>query len=382
MRILYVITAAEFGGAPHHVIKLMEHMVEQGHAVGLVAAPEPRLMEEAEKLEVSVFPNPHFVGFGKPVEDIKSLWGVYQAIKSFKPDLVHAHSTKAGFAARLCCFILRFKPVLFTAHGWAFTEGRPYWKRWLLAQAERLAARATTRIICVSEHDRELALQFGVARQDKLVVVHNGITPWLPTQGGGARIRRGLGLQNTTTITFVGRLVPQKDVLTLLSAMKDLPNGKLLMIGDGELRPQVEDFIHQNELEDRVVLLGTRYDVPDILADSDIFVLPSRWEGLPYVVIEASMAGLPVVATRVGGIPELVEDGVTGFLVPPGNPEALSEAIQRLLDNKDLRHQMGRAGREKALREFTSEHMLVETDKVYEGVAGSEHTADHSATLI
>ena len=164
--------------------------------------------------------------------------------------------------------------------------------------------------------------------------------------------------------------------------MKDLPNGKLLMIGDGELRPQVEDFIHQNELEDRVVLMGTRYDVPDILAASDIFVLPSRWEGLPYVVIEASMAGLPVVASRVGGIPELVEDSVTGLLVPPGNPEALSEAIQRLLDNEDLRHQMGQAGREKALREFTSDHMLAETDKIYEGVTDSEYTADHSATLI
>ena len=129
-------------------------------------------------------------------------------------------------------------------------------------------------------------------------------------------------------------MAPPKDLVILLKALRVLPDCKLLIIGDGELRPQIEDFIRQNELADQVVLMGTRYDVLDILKATDIFVLPTRWEGLPYVVIEASMAGLPVVASWVGGIPELVEDGVTGFLVPPGNPEALSEAIQRLLDNK------------------------------------------------
>ena len=143
MKILYVVTGAEFGGASLHVLQLMKHMVSEGHEVGLVAAPEPRLMEGAKALGVKVFPNPHFVRPIRPWKDFRALWPVFRAIRRFDPDIVHAHSTKAGYAARFACAILR-KPVIFTAHGWAFTEGRSMWKRRLLALAERLAIK----IIC------------------------------------------------------------------------------------------------------------------------------------------------------------------------------------------------------------------------------------------
>lgn len=369
MRILYVITAAEWGGAPLHVHQLMEYMVKQGHEVGLVAAPEPRLMAGAGALGVKVFPNPHFVRPVRPWEDLRALWPVFRAIGAFNPDLVHAHSTKAGYAARLACAVLR-KPVVFTAHGWAFTEGRSLWKRKLLAWVERLAAKVTAKIICVSEHDRELAVQWNVAKPEKLALVHNGIDPRPFLEGGGASLREALGLKGSVVLTFVGRLAPQKDPLTLVEAVKTLPDGVLLVVGDGELRPQVEKYVQEQGLEERVRLLGERSDVPGILAGSDIFVLSSRWEGLPYTIIEAMMAGLPVVSTKVGGVPELVEDGVTGFLVPPEDPPALAEALQVLLDDPELRRRVGQAGRDKALREFTLDCMLRKTERVYEGVLG------------
>lgn len=367
MKILYIVTAAEFGGAPLHVLQLMEHMKKQGHMVGLVAAPEPRLMQEAKSLAVQVFPNPHFVRPVKPYKDIRALKPVFQAIKAFQPDLVHAHSTKAGYAARLSSAILR-KPVIFTAHGWAFTEGRSPWSRRLLSLAERLAAKVTTKIICVSEHDLRLALQFNVARPDQLVVIHNSIDPQPFLQADGAKIRQQLELEETPVLIFVNRLAPQKDPLTLVKAIRDLPSVKLMMVGDGSLRSEVERFIHDNGLASRVILTGKRWDIPNLLAASDVFVFSSRWEGLPYAIIEAMVAGLPVVATRVGGVPELVEDGITGFLVPPKDPKALAEAIQKLLDDPDLRCRMGQAGRKKALKEFTLERMLVETQRVYEEI--------------
>jgi glycosyltransferase involved in cell wall biosynthesis len=342
-------------------------MVKQGHEVGLVAAPEPRFMEGAKALGVKIFPNPHFVRSIRPWKDFRALWSVFRAIKLFNPEFVHCHSTKAGYAARFACAILR-KPVIFTAHGWAFTEGRSFWARKLLALAERLAAKVTIKIICVSEHDRELALRWKVARPEQLVVIYNGIDPEPFLEADGAFLRKELALQDEPVLAFVGRLAPQKDPLTLIDAVKRLFKGILLVVGDGELRSQVESHITENHLEKRVKLLGQRSDIPQILAASDIFVLSSRWEGLPYTIIEAMMAGLPVVATKVGGVPELVEDGITGFLVPPRDPEALAQALQKLIDDPELRKTMGQAGREKALREFTLDRMLHETERVYQEV--------------
>ncbi len=371
MRILYVVTAAEFGGAPRQVLQLVKHLREQGHEVGLVAAPEARLVEGAEALGVKIFPNRHFVRPVRPCKDFRALYAVFCAIRTFNPDLVHAHSTKAGYAARLACAILH-KTVIFTAHGWAFTEGRNLWKRKPLAWAERLAAKATAKVICVSAHDRELASRWKVAKPEQLVVIHNGIAPRPFLEADGTPLRREFGLEFTPMLTFVGRLVPPKDLLILRQAFEDLPEGILMVVGDGELRPRAERFVREHRLETRVRFIGQRSDVPQILAASDVFVLSSRWEGLPYTIIEAMMAGLPVVATNVGGVSELVKDGVTGFLVPRRDPKALAEALQRLIDDPELRKRMGEAGRQKALREFTLDRMLRETEQVYAEVLGRE----------
>jgi glycosyltransferase involved in cell wall biosynthesis len=141
-------------------------------------------------------------------------------------------------------------------------------------------------------------------------------------------------------------------------------------VGEGVQREAIQEFVNQNDYACRVTLMGQREDIPELLKVSDLFVLSSRSEGLPYTIIEAMLAGLPVVATAVGGVPELVEDGRTGFLVPPGDHGALAEAIQRLLDDSSLRVSMGEKGREKALREFTLDRMLIETQEIYRQVLG------------
>lgn len=371
MKILFVVTAAEFGGAPQHVLHLIRHFRQNGCQVGIVAAPEPRLMREASALGAHVFPNRYFV---RPIQlhnDIRALGPVFRAIRKFQPDLVSAHSTKAGYAARLLCTLLGVKPVLFTAHGWAFTAGRGDRARKRLALAERLAARVTSKIICVSEHDRKLALHFQVGKPERLVTVHNGMNPSPLLAARGHRIRSELGLGREPIITFVGRLAPPKDPLMLLHACRMLPDDfRVLVVGEGGLRDSVTDYAQRNGLASKLVLLGEREDVPEILAASDIFVLPSNWEGLPLTIIEAMMAGLPIAATRVGGVPELVEDGVTGYLVPPQNAHALGEAIGKLLADSGLRQRMGKAGRRRALEQFSLDRMLRETQAVYESLLG------------
>lgn len=372
MRVLCIVTGAEFGGASRHVLALLSYLLGQGHQVGLVCAPEPRILRESAESGVKVYRNEHFVRPVRLQKDLRALIPVWRAIRDFRPDLVTAHSTKAGFAARLCCALLGVKRVTFTAHGWAFTEGKSRWKRYLLALAERAAAKVTSKIICVSEHDRNLALRFKVGQPEQLAVVHYGIDPVAFTGADGCKIRNLLGMDGRPTVTMVGRLVPQKDPLTLLRACALVRKRfNALLVGDGILRSSAEEFLSaQDGLRNRVRLLGEREDINEILAASHIFVLSSRWEGLPIGVIEAMFSGLPVVATNVGGMAELVEDGATGILVSPGDPAALAGALERLIGDEALRRKMGEAGRRKAFAEFTVGQMLRATEGVYQEVLG------------
>lgn len=373
MNILYIVTASAFSGPSRHVLWLAEHLIAQGHKIGIVCAPEQRIVSEAQRLGAKVYANPHFVGPLRPFTDLRALRVVFRSIRDFEPDLVSAHSTKAGLAARFACCISDI-PVIFTAHGWAFTDGRPAWSR-VMVYVEKLAAKVTHRIICVSEHDRQLALRFDVAPPPKVVTIRNGVRPdsllispssALPSDCKGK------------VVAMVGRLVPQKDPMTLLRACQLLKNDfRLLIVGNGELRGDLEYFVRENGLSGKVYFVGEREDIPEVLATSDVFVLSSRWEGLSRAIIEAMMVGLPVVATNVGGTAELVENGVTGFLVPAKNPQALAKALDQLLENEHMRKSMGSAGRQRALEEFSLQRMLVQTQRVYEEIVnrivGSNH---------
>jgi len=369
MKILYVVTGAEYGGASRHVLVLMEYMKNQGHEVGLVSAREGRITREARKIGALLYPNPHFISRVCPHKDIRAVVHLYRSMREFKPDLVSSHSTKAGYAARICGAMLS-SPVIFTAHGWAFTEGRSFWKRLCLSAVEGVASTVTSKIICVSEHDRDLALKFHIGRSDQLVVIHNGIDSKLFLEADGSEFRDSFDLDGKPVMTMVGRLVAQKDPLVLLEACSLVKaEFMLFLVGDGNLRDRIDRIIRDRpSLKGAVHLIGEREDIHRVLTASDIFVLSSRWEGLPRSVIEAMMAGLPVVASRVGGVAELVEHGRTGILVPPGDPVALAKALESLLRDVKLRKCMGAAGRKRALKQFNLDSMLCSTHRVYEEV--------------
>ena len=259
MKILYVVTSAGFGGASMHVLQLMRYMRGLGHSVGLVSAPEPRLVREAREMGVEIFQNPYFVRRLHLVNDLRAFIPVYKAIKKFKPDIIHAHSSKAGIIARFWSAVLNVKPVVFTAHGWVFTEGKKFWKRWLLAQVERVASIVTTKIICVSEHDRELAIEFKVAPPEKLLVIHNGVDPSL-----FQNIVKSQPHNDKPIVTFVGRLAPPKDLFFLIDVAENIDNAVFWIVGDGELREKVQRYVSKKGLTDRIVLWGERYDIPEI----------------------------------------------------------------------------------------------------------------------
>ncbi|MEO6021857.1 MAG: glycosyltransferase, partial [Burkholderiales bacterium] len=256
----------------------------------------------------------------------------------------------------------------FTAQGWAFTEGIAERSRRLAVFLERRAAKFSDAIICVSEYDRRLALELGVADEGLLTLIHNGVpdvAPDLQSNGISGNVLR---------IVSVARLDAPKDHMLLLDALMMVSDisWELELIGDGPLTNEVQRKAHDLGLSDRVVFSGLCNDVPQRLARADVFVLISEWEGLPLSVLEAMRAQLPVIASDVGGVAESVTEGKTGFLVPKGNKAVLALRLKHLMCDRPQRQQMGREGRKVFEREFSFEIMYRRTQDVYRKVLGQE----------
>jgi glycosyltransferase involved in cell wall biosynthesis len=282
-----------------------------------------------------------------------------QVLGDLGPDLVTIHSSKAGVLARLAARSLRL-PALFTAHGWAFASGVHPVRRILYRELERAVAPLADRIIVVSNFDRELALQARVAAPSRLRVVHNGIPP--TSSENEAHPER-----EPVKLVMIARFSAQKDHRTLFLALRALADREwhLDLIGDGPLREEAQRLAESLGLARRISFLGTRTDVAELLAAAHAFLLISNWEGFPLTIVEAMRAGLPVIASDVGGCAEAVVDGVTGFVVPRADPGRLSERLRTLLDSPDLRVQLGKEGRVRYATRFTFAHMFEQTFAVY-----------------
>lgn len=361
-----LITLSDWGGAQANVLALAQGL--RGlYDVTVACGPGGPLVGRLRQEGIRVVEIPRLVRAPSPLADLATLVRLARWMRRERFALVHCHSTKAGLLGRMAARLAGTPAVLFTTHGWPFAG--PWWPppvRMLLALAEKVAARLTTTIICVSQRDREAALRVGIGPPTRLEVIPNGIAPdpWLaraPVQEDGA------GTGRPCTAVMVSRLKEPKDPITLVKAWTQLgADRRLLLVGDGPMREQVEALVQGSGLGGRVTLLGTRQDVPALLSMADVFVLSSRWEGMPLSVIEAMMSGLPVVATDAGGVSEAVVHGETGLLVPAGDPDALALALARLLGDSELRQRMGEAGRRRALERFTEERMLAQTAAVYE----------------
>lgn len=362
-RIAFVVTRSDLvGGAHVHVRDFATELHRRGVDVRVYAGGRGAFAEELAERGIAYEPLRYLVHPIRPWSDMKAYAEIRNALVRFEPQLVSTHSSKAGWLGRLAARSLGI-PTLFTAHGWAFTEGVPWVQRRIYALAERMAALFTDRIITVSEYDRRIAESEGVARGDKLLAVHNG----MPDIDSSEHAEPG---RSSPKIVMVARFAQQKDHGLLLRALArnvDCP-WSLELVGDGPLRGQTESEVARLGLSSRVKFLGTRADVAARLAGAQIFVLTSRWEGLPRSIIEAMRAGLPVIASDVGGVSEAVEDGKTGFVVPLRDEEALARRLRGLIENDGLRTTMGHEARLRYVERFQFSRMFATTFRVYESM--------------
>ena len=343
-KILILITLAETGGAQSYVAGLLPGL--EGRFDVIVAAHGDGPLRDAARAAGARFvPLRHVRRPLHPVRDLVGLLELVVLMRRTAPDIVHANSSKAGVLGRLAAAAAGVPIRIFTVHGWAFSASSGFVSvlyRW----ADRLMAPLTTLTICVAERERTSGLAARTCLAERTVVIPNAVDVDAVPQ---ARHDGGPPL-----VVAVGRLAEPKDALTLVRALAGVHDRQFtaVLIGDGPDRPSVEAEVRRLELQDVVALAGTRDDVPELLARADVFALSSRSEGAPVSILEAMAAGLPVVASSVGGVPELVADGETGLLVPPGDPAAMAAALGRLLEDVDLRRRLGAAGRDRALRCF------------------------------
>lgn len=341
-RVLRIITRLNIGGPAQHVLFLASGLKGNFETVLVTGSPESAegsMDDLAGALGVIPLRLPHLRRPLAPLADLRVLWSLWRLCRRLRPDIVHTHTSKAGLLGRLAARLAGVPVVLHTFHGHVFHGYFGTWASRLAVLAERAMGALSTRLYAVSLSQRAELIALGIAPPEKIVTLSLGLDldPLAPQLPRGA-LRRELGLgDDALLVGCVARMAPIKAHGDLLEAFARIvaghPAAHLLLIGDGEERPALEREILARELGNRVHPLGWRRDLPAVYGDLDLAVLASRNEGLPVALIEAAAAGVPIVATRVGGVPDLLGGHPAAILVPPGDPEALAAAMSRALGN-------------------------------------------------
>jgi glycosyltransferase involved in cell wall biosynthesis len=361
---ILMVTQPTDGGVFQHVARLCAGLAERGHEP-MLAGPFDGVPAgvSAEVLPLEL------VRSVAPGADARAVAATARLIRRVRPALVHAHSSKAGAATRLARPAYPRTPLAYTPHGFAFASyfGSASERR-LYRTAERMLAPLTTVLLCVCDAEARLAASVGGGRRSR--VVHNGIPdpPDMPADPVIERLR-----ERGPVVAVLTLLRPGKGLETLIDGMPALlrehPDAQVVVAGDGAERSGLELRARERGVEGSVHLIGAVDGAMQLLAGADVFVSASWAESFPYNVLEAMAAGVPVVATDVGGTAEAVEHGTTGLIVPPRDSERLAAAIGELLRDRTWALDMGHAGRERQRRLFTLDRMIDQTLQVYDECA-------------
>jgi glycosyltransferase involved in cell wall biosynthesis len=363
-RVLMVVRPSE-GGAFEHVRSLARAISERGHEVAICGPHGHHRELGVELIELDIVRRPN------PVSDMRAVGELIRIIRRFRPDLVHAHGSKGGVMARLARLRAPGIPLVFTPHGFAFAgHFSRGWETRAFRAAEWALAPLASRVICVCEAEASLARTVGAGARVR--VVHNGIEP--PTVLGVDPSIRALAA-NGPLVGVLSGLRPGKGLETMIEALSMVraagSAAQLVVAGEGVERPRLERLAGDLGVADAVHLVGVSADPYAFLGALDVFALPSWAESFPYSVLEAMAAGLPIVATRVGGVPEAIQTDVSGLLVEARSVDQLAHSVNAILEDPATAAKLGTAARERRAASFSLAKMVAGTLGVYGEVATS-----------
>jgi glycosyltransferase involved in cell wall biosynthesis len=361
MKILYIITQADGGGAQKYTLCLAKAFggtIAAGSGAG-------QLFMAAKDIGIPCIELKHLKRRVNLWEDCLAVWEIRRLVKNENPDIVHLNSSKAGVLGSFACIGLK-KKVVFTAHGFVFNEPLGAAVKNFYLALEKIASGYRDYIITVSDADRQSALNYKLIGANKITTIHNGIRQieFFDKQQARAALKLS---DDKFTVGALANFYKTKGLDILIDAAGMLEGQErskiqVAIIGDGQEGEDLRLKIKDLRLEDQIILLGKTPNASKYLKAFDIFILPSRKEGIPFALLEAMQAGLPIIAAKVGGIPEALGDA--GILVEPEKPKELAQAIKSLLGDEAKQKELSQKALERS-KQFTEKTMLSETEKIY-----------------
>lgn len=368
-KILYVLTKSGIGGAQKYVKDLAENLDKNKFETKILCGGK-----DIKWLSNKTYPWLLFIN------DWLAVFELVKIFKNERPGAIHLNSSKAGVIGAIACLFMGKKrpQIIFTAHGWVFNHTNEL--NWFVKNfyifLHKTSSLFMSKIICVSEYDYNLALEYNICEPEKLVKIHNGIDvdmKFLNKKEARNNLichcegfaRGNLLNKNWPWIGSIGRLVKEKNYETFVEAAKLIPSANFLIIGEGPRKKNLESRIQNLKLEKRFFIISPGGNDAQYLKALDVFVMSSVKEGLPYILLEAMAAELPIVVTEAGGMPELIKNHENGLMVAQRSPEALARAIGGLIENKVVAQELSLKAKEIVKERFSLKKMVFETEKIY-----------------
>lgn len=332
---VHIVTTLELGGAQQNTLFTVANM---SAFRGVLIAGREGMTEPGG---IEVYRVGSLVRKINPFKDIAAFFSLYSILRKLKPHIVHTHSSKAGILGRWAAFFARVPVIIHTFHGFGFNDRQKPRVRKTYIRAEKMTAKVSTALFAVSKNNLEKAVSLGICPADKISVVHSGIDmkAW---EGNIPRAdaKKSFGIAKDVPVVGMAACFKEQkaplDFIEIAARVKKInPRTKFIIVGDGILRGEIEKSIYRHRLGDDVILAGWRTDMEKVLPAFDVNVLTSLWEGLPRVSLEAGVCLIPQVLSNVDGTSEIIEDGVTGYLVEPHDIETFVERIDFLIKNPD-----------------------------------------------
>lgn len=392
IKIIHIITRLDKGGSAENTLLTAEGLdkkiydiilikgpsIESGMAEDEAVAVEKSIIE-AEREGVRILTVPGLVRRISPFHDIKTLFALIKILRYERPHIVHTHTSKAGILGRWAAYFCRVPIIIHTPHGHVFWGYFGRLKTSFYIVLEKITAFITDKIIALTEQEKNDHLRFRIADGDKFSVVHSGIRldRFSNLSVDPADIRRKLGISGGDLVVgTTGRLTTVKGHRQLIEAAVNIvdarPNTTFVFLGDGELSDELKNMASGLGMKEKMKFPGWRPDVAEVMSVFDLFVLPSLNEGMGRVLVEAMALGKPIVASDVGGIPDLVVHGKNGYLVPPGDARRLSAAISDLIEHPEKRIKMGENGKKRAI-DYSADAMVEKIDQLYRAMWQQKH---------
>lgn len=375
-RILFISTKSVLGGAQRYIVDLVDYLPKDEFESAVAAGGVGHLATKIRDRGISYY---EIRGLSRNVNlfhDIISFFQILSIIGSVRPDIIHLNGSKVAITGAVAGRLMGVKKIIASTHGWPFLEDRPHWQRSIIKKFTKIGAIFQDLIICVSEFDYRIGIQYAIAPQKKLILIHNGVDPaknvFLERSVARERLLRRENMpphKNYFIVGTIAEYTKNKGLNYIVEAAPHIvsinPHILFFLIGWGDHEERLKHHIETHDLQKNVFLINYLPEAFSYLKAFDVFLLASVKEGFAYTLLEASLAELPLVATRVGGNPEIVENLKNGLLIEPTSPEDIINAISYLFLHPKEKTRLGEYARKKVVNDFSITTMLKETKTAY-----------------